>query len=55
MGSIGRLQYYTRMAEVGEPLYMGKTTKRLERRVEASQRASTSLENRTAPSANVAR
>jgi hypothetical protein len=54
MGSIGRLQYYTRMAEVGEPLYMGKNTKMLEKRVEASQRTSPSLENRTTPSANVA-
>jgi hypothetical protein len=54
MGSVGRLQYYTRMAEVGEPLYMGKNTKRLEKRVEASQCASPSLENRTAPSTNVA-
>jgi hypothetical protein len=54
MGSVGRLQYYTRMAEVGEPLYMGKNSKRLQKRMEASQRASPSLENRTALSANVA-
>jgi hypothetical protein len=53
MGFVGRLQYYTRMAEVGEPLYMGKNTKGLQKRVEASQRASPSLENRTAPLANV--
>jgi hypothetical protein len=53
MGSVGRLQYYTRMAEVGEPLYMGKNTKRLQKRVEASQRASPFLENITAPLANM--